>query len=225
MKFTTGLAGIILFFCFGAQAQEIPIPDNYSIVGSAAGDLDKDGINELAVVYNTRPKDTSVYFDNVPRQLIIYKHSNRQWIPWKRSVQAILGSAEGGMWGDPFEDIEISNGVLAVVHFGGSGWKWRQTDKYRFQNGDFYLIGYSSLYGRPCDYWEQADFNLSTGKLVAEKEYENCEDSLVISKKENETIYKKGILITLEKRREKEIRITTPKYKFDIYVATKQEEE
>lgn len=55
------------------------------------------------------------------------------------------------MMGDPFEKMTIDNGILIIDHFGG-GWKWKIIDKYRFQENEFILIGYTNIDGRPCEY-------------------------------------------------------------------------
>ena len=145
---------------------------------------------------------------------------NRKWIIWKQSIQALYNSRDGGMMGDPFGEIEINNGILLISHNGGSSWKWGHTDKYRYQNGEFYLVGYVSNYGKPCEYWTNVDFNLATGKMLVKKEYEDCEHSAQeIYKRENETAYKKNIKITIQSRNEKEVKIVTPKYKHEIYLA------
>ena len=201
------------------SGQDIPIPKNYSIIDSVKGDLNKDGIDELVVAYNTQ-KENDGTFEGVPRELIIYKKKNAAWSVWKKSKQALYGSRSGGMMGDPFGEIKIENNILYVDQNGGSSWKWGRTDKYRYQDGEFYLIGFNSNYGRPCDYWTEVDFNLSTGKIIVKKEYENCDSGdQVIDKEENETFNKKGLKITIDKRDEKEIKIITPKYKHEFYIA------
>jgi hypothetical protein len=203
--------------------QDIPVPENYSIVDTASGDLDWDRINELAVAYNVR-KENPDSFESVPRELIIYKKQKGTWAIWKKSSQALYGSRDGGMMGDPFGEIRIKNGILEISHNGGSSWKWSYTDKYRYQNKEFELIGYSSFYGKLCEYWEDVDFNLSTGKIIIKKEYEDCETSdQQIYKRENETFYKKKLKITLQNRNENEIKIVSPKYKHEFYVAIKNE--
>jgi len=199
-----------------AKGQELPIPNSYSILDSISGDLDKDSKRELVVAYNTGSENKN---ESVPRELIIYKLENDRWVTWKKSAQALLGSRDGGMMGDPFEEIEIKNGILLISESGGSSWKWGFTDKYRFQNEEFYLIGHSSLNGKPCEYWQQVDFNISTGKMIVKKEFENCEtEDQEIYKKENETLFEKGLKITLQERSETEIKITTPKYGHEIYL-------
>ena len=217
MKKTIYILTLLLTAVRFANGQEIPIPDNYSIVDSIEGDLDKDSIEELVVAYNVGPENE---IDGVPRELIIYKFENKKWTEWKKSSQALYGSSDGGMMGDPFGEIEIENGILLISQNGGSSWKWGFTDKYRFQDGEFYLIGYSSIAGKICEYWKDVDFNLSTGKVIIQKEYEECEtEKQEIYKRENETLFEKGLKITMQKRQEREIKITTPKYGHEIYIA------
>ena len=204
-----------------SYGQELPIPDNYSVVDSVSGDLDKDSIAELVVAYNMGPEND---IDGVSRELIIYKRKNNKWTEWKKSDQALYGSKDGGMMGDPFGEIAIKNGILLISQNGGSSWKWGFTDKYRFQDGEFYLIGYSSIAGKLCEYWKDVDFNFSTGKMIVKKEFEECEtEEQQVYKRENETLYEKGLKITIQNRQEREIKITTPKYRHEIYIAIGKE--
>lgn len=198
-----------------ANGQEVPLPDNYSIFDSILGDLDQDNIKELVVAYNIGSENK---VEGVPRELIIYKLENDKWIEWKKSTQALYGSRDGGMMSDPYGEMEIINGSLHISQNGGSSWKWAFTDKYRFQDGDFYLIGYKSIAGKLCEYWQEVDFNLSTGKMTVKKEYEDCEtEEQEIYKRENETLIKKGLQITLQKRQEGEVIIKTPKFGQTFY--------
>jgi len=215
---------VALISCQAISGQRLSIPENYTIVDSIRGDLNKDGIDELVVAYTTAVENEET-LESVPRELIIYQKEGNAWVIWKKSTKALYGSRDGGMMGDPFGEIEIKKGLLLISQNGGSSWKWGHTDTYRYQEGAFYLIGYSSNYGKPCEYWTDVDFNLSTGKMMVKKEYENCEadDEQEIYKRENETIYKKGLRITLENRNEKELKIVTQKYKHEIYIATGSE--
>ncbi|MBE8715163.1 hypothetical protein [Sphingobacterium hungaricum] len=201
-------------------AQEIPVPENYSIIQSAKGDLDKDGQDELVVAYETKINRQTE--ESTPRELIIYKLVDKQWTILEKSKNALYGNRDGGMMGDPFGQLAIKDGILLIDQNGGSSWKWGHTDKYRYQNGAFILIGYTSVSGKPCEYWTNIDFNLSTGELVIEKEYEKCTDAdQEIYKTENETFFKKGLKINLQNRNEKEVKIVSPKYRHEIYIAIK----
>ncbi|MDP4269630.1 MAG: hypothetical protein Q8909_05840 [Bacteroidota bacterium] len=212
----------LLFLGFGMHislfAQKTPVTPGYQLIDSVIGDLDKDGINELVAAYNIREglKEN----DNFHRAIIIYKLSSGKWILWKKSEQALFMSQDGGMMGDPYSGMDIKNGILAIYQEGGSSWKWSQSDKYRYQDGDFYLIGYSNNYGKPCEYFEMIDFNLSTGKLIYKKEYERCENSpQEIYKRENEILFNKGLKIKLQNRYSKEIKFITPLYKKEICIS------
>lgn len=215
---TTPVLFMLLLHSLAGSGQAIPVPENYVMIDSVSGDLDNDGVKELVVAYNTQAEDHTN--EGIPRELSIYKMQNGQWTLWKTSQQALYGSRDGGMMGDPFENIEIKNGILWIRQSGGSSWKWGHTDKYRYQDGEFCLIGYTSNYGKDCEYWMHVDYNLSTGKMFVKKEYEKCEsEEPKIYKRQNETLYNKGLKITLQGRSEKEIKIVSPKYKHEIYVA------
>ncbi|MDB5271861.1 MAG: hypothetical protein JWO58_228 [Chitinophagaceae bacterium] len=205
---------IILSNC--CLGQDIPLPQDYEIIGEAEGDLDRDGIAEKAVVVNT----TDSSENGLLRELRIFKFANSKWTLWKRSTDAVLASDEGGMMGDPFGEVNIKNNVLTIYHSGGSSWKWGTTDKYRFQHNDWELIGYLSEYGKPCEYMASFDFNLSTGKIIYSKEYATCDDdgNETIAKTESETFVQKDILLNMNNRHSKEIKIVTPKYKEEIYL-------
>ena len=129
------------------------------IIGSADGDLDKDGVVEKVVVFS---RDLE-WESSAPRDLIIYKKDKSGWSEWWNSDNVIGRADEGGMMGDPFDGVAIKSGVLEINHSGGSSWKWSNVDKYRYQDEDFFLIGHTSTYGKPCEYWQDVDYNLSTG--------------------------------------------------------------
>src|SRR5688500_16038747 len=207
------IVGLFFLHVF-VHEQERVIPKGYLLLEEKTGDLDKDGISEKVMVYNT----TDSTEDGIGREIFILKKAGEQWNVWKRSTNAILRSSEGGMMGDPFQGIEIKNGLLIISLAGGSSWKWSHEDKYRFQNNEFELIGYTSNAGKPCEYWINLDFNISTGKMIYKKEYEDCEKDQAIYKKEEEVFYKKGIKLNLGNRNKQEIRIVLPKYKHELYL-------
>lgn len=211
----TSLCIIASLFVFGQQEQ---IPQNYTSIEDILGDLDQDGIAEKVSVFNmTLHKDDD---NGIDRELIIFKMQNGKWMIWKRSKEAVGNSKDGGMMGDPFEDINIKNGLLLVSQSGGSSWKWGHTDYYRFQHGEFELVGYHSNYGKLCEYWGEVDYNISTGKIIIKKEYERCNgDDQTIYKRENETFnYKLNVKILIQHRKTNKIEFVSPKYKHSIYL-------
>tara|TARA_R110002049_G_scaffold31033_3_gene105696 strand:+ start:508 stop:1146 length:639 start_codon:yes stop_codon:yes gene_type:complete len=197
-----------------SNGQEIVIPKGYELLAETEGDLDKDQICEKVLVFET--SEPSEY-GNI-REIQVLKYSNGQWTIWRKSCNAILKNQEGGIMGDPFEEISIENGILTIGFSGGSSWKWFYKDKYRFQNDEFELIGHTSIYGKLCEYWANFDFNISTGKIIYKKEYEDCENDQNIYKTEAEEFFYKGLKINLNNRNLGKVKLTTPKYQEDLYL-------
>jgi len=201
---------ITLFFCGFSYSQEVILTEIY-------GDLDRDAVNEKVVVKEL--KDTAD--DGKQRELIIYKKDQDNWKVMVSSRKAILGSESGGMMGDAFssKEISIENGILIIGHDGGSSWKWNTVHKYRFQNQNLELIGYETSFGKICEYWEEFDYNLSTGKIIYIKTTEICDDDGI--QKESQTVRE-----TFRKKLQKipniqtintiENIIITPKYKAEL---------
>lgn len=190
------------------------LPKGYEILDEKIGDLDTDGIAEKVIVYNTTDKTE----DGFIREIQILKNDKENWKIWRKSRNAILKSDEGGIMGDPFNGIDIEKGILMINVAGGSSWKWSEGDKYRFQNNEFELIGYSSTSGKTCQYWESFDFNLSTGKIIYKKEYEYCEEGQKKYEPNNEIFFKKGVKVNLSNRNTLDIKIISPKYKHELYL-------
>jgi hypothetical protein len=192
-------------------------PKNYFIVSKTFGHLDRDSIPEVAVAYDIGKETINM---GVPRCLIIYKYSGNNWTEWKRSNQVLLGSLDGGMMGDPFESINISDYKLLVSHAGGSSWKWGYEDTYELIGNELHLTKFQSIYGKVCEYWLNIEYNALHNKVEIKKEYETCTDTnQYISKTENETFEWKKPILTLENRNDSFIRIISPKYKHDFVLS------
>ena len=81
------------------------------------------------------------------------------------SDAAVLDGDEGGVFGDPFQDLSIERGAVVIMHYGGSRERWGFTHRYRSQNGQWTLIGLDIGYTdstAPDNHFDQ-DINLSTG--------------------------------------------------------------
>lgn len=205
----SSLSIILATFCF-AQKEFQPI--NSTINESVDGDFDGDKIPEKVIIYNIPTNNDSGDI----REIQILKKINNKWTILEKSRKAIYGNKDGGMMGDPYQSTTIENGILNITHYGGSSWKWGGTDKYRFQNGHFELIGISSENGKPEGYWTTVDFNLSTGKLIFDKEVANTKE---YGKSKKEIFIKKGIKINLQNRHQvKQRQIVLPKTKEKVYL-------
>ena len=189
-RLSTYISVLFIFSFMSCESQGnkiIKTPSSFKILKEIEGDLDKDGVSEKVIVYDTE-KETDF---GTERQVYIYKRNNDKWELWKTSIGAILPSQQGGMMGDPFEGISIERNCIVINHFGGSRQKWNYTHRFRYQSGDFQLIGATVTFGSPCDYFFTFDYNLSNGKINYEKETEDCEH-------ENSKIENEEMIIKLE---------------------------
>jgi hypothetical protein len=162
----------------------IPVPVSFTRLTSAEGDLNKDGIAEKIIIYNT-PRTTDM---GTEREIHIFQKGKTNWELWHQTTGGLLPSEHGGIFGDPFSAARIERGCIVIEHFGGSRQKWSYLHRYRFQSQDWELIGTTVGFGTPCESWETFDYNLSTGQINYKMEKEDCEgeqESSVITKQEN----------------------------------------
>ncbi len=135
-------------------------------------DLNGDGVADFLEVLTTTDDDDGLGFK---RRLIVYSGEGADRDAWYTADAIILSTGHGGMVGDPLEGVSIENGAIVIDHFGGSRQKWNYTHRFRWQNGDFQLIGATVVFGAPCEYFVDFDYNLSTGNAIWKKTVEDCE--------------------------------------------------
>ena len=141
----------------------------------ATGDLNKDGIEDLAMVF-TKEKLLESERD-IPRTLrILFKDSDGNYRMIADSKNAIATEKNGNVF---FLEITINKGVLKIEHeFIRGGCK----HIYRYQDGGFYLIGANRLDG-DASYTSTVDYNLSTGKYIYEYTNDNEDENQMKSQK------------------------------------------
>ncbi|RYY51107.1 MAG: hypothetical protein EOO06_01450 [Chitinophagaceae bacterium] len=207
----------ILFLLLAAPANLVAqqrTTNTETILDDKVGDLDRDGMEERVIVLQY---PDSLESDPV-RELRIFKRKGKEWMLWHRSFKAILPKGEGGFFEDPFEYIEIENGMLTVRQSGGTAWKWGQTDQYKYRNGQFELIAYTSLYGKPCEYWAAFNYNVPTCTVRYRKQYETCANkgAKKIKARQEYFKYRMKNKLTLETRYLSYTTITCPRSKQEI---------
>ncbi|WP_407521328.1 hypothetical protein PDL71_12035 [Lacibacter sp. MH-610] len=159
------LIAFIFCFQFSSLAQEvllkIPvsgkkvidfIPAKYKMKDSVNGDLNKDGIKDLVLVLHHQDEDT-FQMDEEPKRLLLVLFRNKAGFSLAGKSTGVLMCVHcGGVFGEPYNGIEIDKGILIVRHYGGSAWRWVESRKFRYQNSGFYLIGSTSDY-----FWNATD--------------------------------------------------------------------
>lgn len=91
------------------------------------------------------------------------------------SDAAVLDGNEGGVFGDPFDGLVIERGAVVISHYGGSRDRWSYTHRYRFQNGQWMLIGLTigNTDTLDLEHFDELDINLSTGLVNSHQKGES----------------------------------------------------
>lgn len=151
----------------GSSIQQLT-PNNWTLIEDASGDLNNDGLEDLALVFESDKiaNETRTYGDNnsdiikeiqKPRILAIFfkdKGSNGYRLSMQNN-DFILRSEEGGRLGDPLNQIAIKDQQLYLRFKGGAEWRWELGYTFKFENKDWFLTSAINLY-----------FNQNTGDMT-----------------------------------------------------------
>ena len=151
------------------------VPEGWKLMVEANGDLDKDGRDDVAAIIewteavrHERNCGKKGYDSHAaPRILLIALAGDDGYRLAESDSGVVLRSDEGGVWGDPFQSLEIARGTVVLSHYAGSAWRWGMVQRFRFQNGGWYLIGHTeSSHHTVSEQTSEYDYNLSTGKVA-----------------------------------------------------------
>jgi hypothetical protein len=143
------------------------IPANWLLKYSVGGDLNGDGIPDLALIAEYKNAITEIRPDSSrhkarPRVLLImFKDSNSGFYhPVLQNNTYISRTGENGTDEESFKKLSISKKILSVEYEYPVG---NSIYKFRYQNGDFYLIGANSFGSHNSEFTEM-DINFLTRK-------------------------------------------------------------
>ena len=174
------LALLFILISFKITAQTLPDfapPAGRTQVFETRGDLDKDGVDEVIMAFNTNKKtDRTGYL----RELYICKTVNGTLKLWKKNTSVLWNSEDCGFCTDNGIDLSIvikNNTIIIQQTF----WhNTRHTSKYkniyRFQNNDWFVIGSTYKDSYNCGYQHIYDINFSTKQVNVNFDNEDCED-------------------------------------------------
>lgn len=142
---TTGQMGLPQLPDSGGSIADF-IPDGWAPLDTAIGDLNNDRRDDVVLVLqclDTIPGDTTgidpYMLPSPPRKLAVLLATENGFRIALDNDRFILRASEGG-WLDPFEGVEVKDGLLVIHFYGGSAWRNSNTYTFRFDQGAFALI-------------------------------------------------------------------------------------
>lgn len=159
------------------ELKDFTIPKGYEKILETKGDLDKDGKDETVIVFNT-DKTPDSESPGLVRKFYILKNVNGKLKIWKENSNLIFDSKEGFYSESNELELTIKNNCLVIFqsYFSNSRHTVTSKNTYRFQNGDFYLIGALVQFDDTCEFNYSDEINFSTGKVIVSEEYSDCDD-------------------------------------------------
>jgi hypothetical protein len=106
------------------------IPIGYTILDSARGDLNKDGIIDLVLILKSNVEEN--YPDTTRPLIILHGKKDMTYSLVARNDHVVLCQDCGGIFGDPYEKIVIKNNYFSVEHYGGSNWRWTRIIAFKY---------------------------------------------------------------------------------------------
>lgn len=141
------------------------IPKDWEILSELEGDLNKDNLNDIAMVLKHKDEEN---VDESPRILIVcFQEKPNQYKRVVVTTKAILRKMEGGVHGDPFQGITWNRGSILIEHYGGSSLRWSFVHRFQYRDGNFVLIGETiNTHNILTEEESSTDRNLLTGKTI-----------------------------------------------------------
>jgi hypothetical protein len=166
------------------------IPEGWTVLGADTGDLNKDGLDDIAfVIQDTKPENIKPHdglgddtIDENPRVLAIYfmnKNLNKYELQLQADSFIILKEP---VMDEPFAGMEIKKGILEInfyLWFSAGSWSVsNHSYKFRFQNEQFELIGFEmNTFMRNSGEMTDYSINFSTGKMSIKKSIDTEEET------------------------------------------------
>ena len=134
------MARYLFFFftviCFSAIAQENCrtfssfIPAGYTILDSAAGDLNKDGFKDYILILQLT--DEQEHADTTRPLLLLKGTGKDRFDLFAANDSVVLCRGCGGVFGDPYAGITVKSNFFSIEHYGGSNWRWTRIITFRY---------------------------------------------------------------------------------------------
>jgi hypothetical protein len=149
----------------GLGTKESFIPENWTLIQEAFGDLNKDSVDDASLIIEyagdalegERPRSLLILFKD--KESDLYTQACM-------SEHAILDGQSGGTMGDPFESMEIKKNVLILKFSGGSREQWSTMHRYRLKDGFYFSVIGATYRVEDMGVTKTFDYNLLNGNMI-----------------------------------------------------------
>lgn len=164
-----------LLLCAGAAEPQFPavtsakqltqfLPPQWHVIKQITGDLNKDRHTDAVAVAEGPNTDDP---DATRHLLVAFATPTGIWQLASLSRSPVLDAHDGGVFGDPLESVAVERGTIVITHYGGSRDRWGCTDRFRYQDGEFFHIGHKVIQHDTMELTSrEVDTNLLTGRQV-----------------------------------------------------------
>jgi hypothetical protein len=139
-KFTILLLLLVTTIIINAQEIKVPV-DVKSFVTAGlepldykTGDLNGDKLQDAILILKNPGEDTLMNED-LPRPLIILiRQPDNKLKQMVRTDIAVMRRNSGGVFGDPYEGMQLFEKGFSLSFYGGSSWRWAYNYEFRWNN-------------------------------------------------------------------------------------------
>lgn len=117
--------------------------EGWSALDFLENDFNKDGLQDIVGVLDHPVIDEKMY----PRILFVYFNNGNEYNLNLMNPYLIRNRDEGGIYGDPYQELTASKNTFTTNTYGGSAWRWSENHTFEFKNGQWFLLSVEHGYG------------------------------------------------------------------------------
>jgi hypothetical protein len=116
--------------------------NGYEMLDFIEGDLNGDKRNDAILILKISGEDTVATDDLKRPLLILVRQPDGKLKIEKRNDDLVMCRHCGGIFGDPYEGLELIKNGFSISFYGGSSWRWAYTYSFEFKPAkkNWYLI-------------------------------------------------------------------------------------